>query len=130
MILNNHSLFLNIRSFLSRKLFVHFFKFILDNLIPMEIDTALVERIARIARLRLEKKDKEKYAEELESILKNFEIIKEADVKSLEPAFQPIDIKNVMRSDKATESIPREDILSNTRNKESGYFKGPKTIEW
>ncbi len=96
----------------------------------MEIDTTLVERIARIARLRLEKKDKEKYAEELGSVLKNFEIIKEANVENLEPAFQPIDIKNVMRSDKATESIPREDVLSNTRNKEAGYFKGPKTIEW
>ena len=96
----------------------------------MKVDVNLVERVAKIARLKLEEKEKESYAEELRTILESFDIMNEARVDDLEPAFHPIELKNVMREDEASESVSQETALSNTNNKEKGFFKGPKAIEW
>ncbi len=96
----------------------------------MKVDEKLVGHVARIARLKLEKNEMTNYAKDLEEILKSFEILAEAKVDTLEPAFHPIELKNVVREDKVEESVPQETALSNTRNKEKGFFKGPKSIEW
>ena len=39
------------------------------------------------------------------------------------------DIKDVMRKDELEQCLPQEEALSNTKNKENGFFKGPKVID-
>src|SRR3989344_2439602 len=47
-------------------------------------------------------------------------------IEKIKPSFQPIEVKNVLREDSVQKC--EEDMLSNTKNKEEGFFKGPKVI--
>ena len=58
----------------------------------------------------------------------SFKILEKAPVKSVKPSFQTIEIRNVTRKDVVEESLPREKALVNTKNKEKGFFKGPRVV--
>lgn len=46
---------------------------------------------------------------------------------SVKPSFQPIEMKNVTREDKVEKSLGQREALSNVKkNKERGYFIGPR----
>ena len=95
----------------------------------MQLDEETVRRVAFLARLKLDEEEVEKYRGELESILESFHVLNEAKVDGLEPAFQPIPVKNVFRRDDVGESVPQDLALSNTKNREGGFFKGPKVMD-
>jgi len=59
-----------------------------------------VEHLAKLARLGLSGQEIEKMKKEVSSILDYFEKLKEVDVSNVEPTFQSVPIKNVMREDK------------------------------
>lgn len=60
-----------------------------------------VKHIAKLARLGVTKKEKEKFRKELSSILDYFEKLKKVDMTKIkiEPTSHPLAIKNVMRKD-------------------------------
>jgi len=89
-----------------------------------EID---VERVARIARLMLTEKEKQKFERDLREVIKAFAVIDRVKT-DVEPSFQPLRLENVLREDKVGESLPREEALKNTMHKEKGFFKGPKVV--
>jgi aspartyl-tRNA(Asn)/glutamyl-tRNA(Gln) amidotransferase subunit C len=94
-----------------------------------DIDTKTVERIAGIARLNLTDSETKKFQKDLNNILDAFKILDKAiDSKSVEPSFQPLDVKDVMREDDVEKCLGNEKALENTRHKEKGYFKGPRII--
>ncbi len=95
---------------------------------PKSVTKKDVFKIAEIARLNISDEEAEKYAKDLKSILESFEILNEANVGDLKPAFHPIDIANVVREDIVEESISKEDVFKNTKNEENGFFKGPKVV--
>ncbi|RLI97091.1 MAG: Asp-tRNA(Asn)/Glu-tRNA(Gln) amidotransferase subunit GatB [Candidatus Aenigmatarchaeota archaeon] len=92
------------------------------------IDKETVRKVAQVARLRLSENEVREFSKDMESILEAFEDLKEMDTENVKPTFQPIDTKNVMRDDEIEESLSQEDALDNTKQKENGYFKGPKAI--
>ena len=83
-----------------------------------------IERVARIARLDLTAKEKEKLEKQLNDILSTFSEINEINVDGVEPSFHPIKMENVMREDKKEKF--EWDPFSNTGNKDGKFFKGPK----
>lgn len=85
-----------------------------------------VKRVARIARLNLSEKETEKFSKDLESILGAFKDLDKVPTKGVKPSFQPIETKNVLRKDLVEPSLKQEQALSNTKNKDKGFFKGPK----
>jgi len=85
-----------------------------------------VKRVARIARLKLSEEEIHKFSRDLESILDAFKDLERVPTKGVKPSFQPIETKNVLRKDKVERSLTQEQALSNTKNKEKGFFKGPK----
>lgn len=87
-----------------------------------------IEKVAAIARLELTEEEKESFAKDLESILKAFSTLDKAKVKDTKPTFQPIEVKNVVREDKIEPSLSQEEALSNSPNKDKGFFKGPKVV--
>jgi len=91
---------------------------------------ALIERVAAIARLELTEDEKKKFSLDLEGILKAFTAIDKAEVAKLEPAFHPIELKDVLRDDAVEASWPQEVALQNSpeQNKEKGFFRGPKVV--
>jgi len=92
------------------------------------MDAATVKRVARVARLVLTEKETEKFSVDLVTILKAFGELAKAGTEGVEPAFQPLDARNVMREDEVEAGLSQEEALSNTKNVEEGHFKGPKVV--
>lgn len=92
----------------------------------MEIEEETLKHVAKIARLNLSEDEVKKFKEQLSQVLEAFKKIDEVDVSNLEPSFHPIEIKNVMREDKAEKW--EWDPFENTTHKEGKYFKGPRIV--
>lgn len=95
----------------------------------MEDMKKMVEVVSKVARLKLNDEEVERYSKDLESILDSFKILDEVKVEGVKEVFHPIENINVFREDKVEESFSNEEALSNTDNKKDGYFKGPVAIE-
>ena len=87
-----------------------------------------VEKLMRISKLDLTDAEKKEYANDLKNILEAFSSLDEVNVKGVEPAFQPIEIKDRKRQDLVEKSLSQEDALANTKNKKDGHFIGPKAM--
>ena len=94
----------------------------------MRIDNQIIEKVAQNARLKLTKKEIEELTPQLSEILQAFSKLDELDTENVNPSFQPIELKNVLREDKEKQSLTQEEILSNTKHKKDGFFKCPKVI--
>ena len=94
----------------------------------MRIDNQIIEKVAQNARLKLTKKEIEEITPQLSEILQAFSKLDELDTENVNPSFQPIKLKNVLREDKEKQSLTQEEILSNTKHKKDGFFKCPKVI--
>ena len=93
--------------------------------IPMET----VRRVARIARIDLTEEEVEMFQQDLNDILESFKILDKAKVSGVDPSFQPLPVKDVLREDEIETYLGREKALENTKHKQEGQFKGPKVIE-
>jgi aspartyl-tRNA(Asn)/glutamyl-tRNA(Gln) amidotransferase subunit C len=95
----------------------------------MAISREEVEHIAKLARLKFNKEDLEKMAEELGKILDYVNKLKELDTENVEPTAHIVPVHNVFREDEVKPSMPREKALMNAPFTEQGCFKVPKIIE-
>jgi aspartyl-tRNA(Asn)/glutamyl-tRNA(Gln) amidotransferase subunit C len=90
-----------------------------------------VEHIAKLARIELTEKEKEKFAIELSSILDYIDKLNKVDTSKVKAISQITDLKNIYREDevKDKEKDIRDKILKNTPSKKGDYFKVPKILE-
>lgn len=88
-----------------------------------------VEYVAKLARLKLSEKEKEKFAKQLDQILKYVDKLNELDTKKVKPTSHVLSLKNVFREDKVGKSLKVEKVLENAPEKAKGFFKVPKVIE-
>ncbi len=95
----------------------------------MKISRKDVEHVARLARLRLTEEEKEKFGRQLNQILEYVEKLNELDTENVEPASHVVPLKNVLREDEVSPSLPVEEVLSNAPEKKGRYFKVPRIIE-
>ena len=93
---------------------------------PDKITHETLERVSRVARLKLTENEIEKFTKDLEDMLEAFHDLERVDTRNVRPSFQPIETKNVLRKDRVEPSLTQEQALSNTKNKERGFFKGPR----
>ncbi len=94
----------------------------------MRIPIEEVEHIARLARLRLTKEEKERYSVQLGKIIEYVRQLNELDLARIPPTSHVVPLKNVLREDVVRESLPQEEALRNAPQKEKGYFKVPKVL--
>lgn len=87
-----------------------------------------IEKVAKVANLKLSDEEIEEFTLQLKEVINAFNVLKNADVKNVEPSLQPIEIKDVVRADKIEKSLRQEEALSNTKNKKNGFFIGPEAI--
>ena len=90
-----------------------------------------VEYVAKLARLELKEKEKEKFTKQLDKILKFMDKLNELDTQDVKPLAHILPLKNIWREDKKKKSLTREQLLSNAPevDKEGKFFKVPKVIE-
>ncbi len=85
-----------------------------------------VERIAQLARLELNEKEKPKFQKELSLILDYVVKLKELDVSQVEPTTSGISVANVMRPDSTDNLYSPETtakILDQAPEKKDGFVK-------
>ena len=92
-----------------------------------KISKEVIEHVARIARLSLTPEEKKKFQKDLNDILSAFKDLDRASPKC-KASFQPLEIKDVFRSDEIEQCLTQEKALANTKHKEKGFFKGPKAV--
>lgn len=84
-----------------------------------------VQHIADLARIELTEGEKQKYAEELSSVLGYFEQLKEVRTEAVEPTSQANGLVNVAREDVVEEcdKETRKKLLAAAPMKEGNYIK-------
>jgi len=93
----------------------------------MKIDKELIQKVAKVSRLELTESEIKTFLPQLKEILEFFSEIEKAP-SSKSPSFHPIELKDVTREDIPKPCLKQEEALQNTKHKQDGYFKGPKTI--
>ena len=94
----------------------------------VNINKELIQHVANVARLKLTDKEIEKFLPQLKEVLEAFSKLNEVNTDKVEPSFQPIDMKNVMRDDNIDLCLTQDEALLNAKNRKNGYFKGPKVL--
>ena len=90
-----------------------------------------VEKVAKLARLQLTKKEVEKFKGQLSAVVTFVEELNEVDTKDTEPTNQTTGLVNVSREDEATssESLSQTEALSGTSKFHNGYFVVERLID-
>lgn len=102
-----------------------------------KISKSEVEYIAKLARIHLTEKDKEKYSKELSSILGYVEKLQSVNTDNVEETSQVTGLTNVYRDDKAADiwkvdkdiAKNREKLLANAPARKGEYVKVKQVLE-
>ncbi|MHB9111357.1 MAG: Asp-tRNA(Asn)/Glu-tRNA(Gln) amidotransferase subunit GatC [Thermoleophilia bacterium] len=85
--------------------------------------------VAKLARLKVEAEDLDRYAGQLSSILSHIDKISELDLSGVEPTSHVIGLSNVFREDEPRPSVNRDEALANGPEVEQGAFRVPPILE-
>ena len=88
-----------------------------------------VQKVARLARLKLSDQELQQVAKQLDGILEYVAVLDEADVSNVEPMAHVADVANAFREDEVRPSLPREESLSNATKTDGKYFLVPQILE-
>jgi aspartyl-tRNA(Asn)/glutamyl-tRNA(Gln) amidotransferase subunit C len=95
----------------------------------MEVNDALVEKLAHLARLRFDSGEKEEIKSDLQRMITFVEKLNELDLDGVEPMLHMSDEVNVLRDDVIKGSIDRAAALKNAPSHDDRFFKVPKVIK-
>lgn len=95
----------------------------------MSVDAATVKRIGRLARIRVEENEVEKYQGEINAILGFVEQLGEVNVEGVEPMTSVTPMQLRRREDAVTDGGYPERIVKNAPLTEDNFFMVPKVIE-
>jgi aspartyl-tRNA(Asn)/glutamyl-tRNA(Gln) amidotransferase subunit C len=95
----------------------------------MSVDAATVKRIGRLARIRVEENEVEKYQGEINAILGFVEQLGEVNVEGVEPMTSVTPMQLRRRDDVVTDGGYPEKVVANAPLSEDNFFMVPKVIE-
>ena len=95
----------------------------------MSVDKATLERVAYLARIKINNSEIDKMTEELNNIMKWIEELNEVDISDVEPMTGVSNMTLREREDKVTDGGYQDKIVSNAPEKIDTSFTVPKVIE-
>jgi len=95
----------------------------------MEVNDALVDKLANLARLKFDAAEKEEIKSDLQKMIAFVEKLNELDTTGVEPLLHMTNEVNVLRDDEIKGSITREEALKNAPLHDEQFFKVPKVIK-
>ena len=95
----------------------------------MEVNDALIDKLAHLARLKFDATEKEEIKNDLQRMIAFVEKLNELDLENVEPLLHMTGEINVLRQDEIQGSITRREALSNARVHDDQFFKVPKVIK-
>ena len=97
----------------------------------MNVDDALISRLAKLARLSPSPAEAARLQEDLKNILGMVEKLNELELDAVEPLRYVTGAENVLRPDEAANHIDRSKALENApdADREGGFFRVPRVIK-
>ena len=100
-----------------------------DYLCTMEVNDAMVEKLAHLSRLQFNETEKAEIKNDLQRMIAFVEKLDELDLDGVEPLLHMSDEVNVLRDDEVKGSVSREEALKNAPLHDEQFFKVPKVIK-
>jgi aspartyl-tRNA(Asn)/glutamyl-tRNA(Gln) amidotransferase subunit C len=94
-----------------------------------KIDAEQVIKVAKLARLELTEEEVKEFAGQLSAILEYVEKMNELDTGDVEPLAHCLPVSNVLRVDRAEESLGTEKALANAPQQDGEFFKVPRILD-
>jgi len=94
----------------------------------MSISKDTVEYVAKLARIKIDKKNIDNFTVQIDNILTYIEKLNELKTADTPPTSHVLGLTNVFRKDECIPSLTNEQALSNAPEQEAGHFKVPKII--
>lgn len=95
----------------------------------MNIDKALVDRLAELSKLEFNEEEKTRVISDLQKIMNLIDKLNEVDVEGVEPLKYMNDEEIQWREDEIKGMITKAEALLNAPQKDSDYFKVPKVLK-
>ena len=95
----------------------------------MNVNDALIDKLAHLSRLEFKEGEKHEIRKELEQMIGFIDKLNELDTKGVEPLLHMSDNVNVFRSDNVKGEMQREDVFKNAPLHDDQFFKVPKVIK-
>jgi len=94
----------------------------------MEINDALFEKLANLARLKFDETEKLQIKNDLQNMIGFIEKMNDLDTSNVEPLLHMTANVNMWREDVITGSITNDEAMQNASNKNAPFFIVPKVI--
>lgn len=95
----------------------------------MEVNDAMVEKLAHLSRLQFNEIEKAEIKSDLQRMIAFVEKLNELNLNGVEPLLHMSDEVNVLRDDEVKGSVSREEALKNAPLHDEQFFKVPKVIK-
>jgi aspartyl-tRNA(Asn)/glutamyl-tRNA(Gln) amidotransferase subunit C len=95
----------------------------------MEVNDALVDKLAHLARLQFNDAEKAAIRNDLQRMIGFVEKLNELNLEGVRPLLHMSEEVNVLREDIVSGSVPREEALKNAPLHDKQFFKVPKVIK-
>jgi aspartyl-tRNA(Asn)/glutamyl-tRNA(Gln) amidotransferase subunit C len=95
----------------------------------MEVNDAMVEKLAHLARLKFNEEEKQEIKSDLQRMISFVEKLNELNLDGVEPLLHLSDEVNVLREDEIKGSVSREEALKNAPLHDEEFIKVPKVIK-
>ena len=95
----------------------------------MEVNDAMIDKLAHLARLKFNEAEKLEIKTDLQRMIVFVEKLNELDLEGVEPLLHMSDEVNVLREDEVKGSVSRSEALKNAPSHDEQFFKVPKVIK-
>lgn len=95
----------------------------------MEVNVALVEKLAKLSRLHFSDEEKKEIGQDLEKMIEFVNKLNELDLTGVPPTLHMGREINNLRSDVVKGSVTTEEALSNAPGRKENFFTVPKVIK-
>ncbi len=95
----------------------------------MQVNDALIEKLAHLSRLEFNAEEKEEIKGDLEKMIGFFDKLNELDTTGVEPLLHVSENVNILRKDEVKGEIGKEDVFKNAPLHDDEFFKVPKVIK-
>ena len=94
----------------------------------MKIDAELVDKVAALANLEFDEREKEEFAEQFAGIVSFVEQLSEVDTSGIDADDVHGRLDNVLSADESEKRLDREQALANAPERDGEFFLVPKVI--
>lgn len=92
------------------------------------ITTEEVAHVAQLARLKLTDEELERFTGQLAAVLEHARDVEALDTEGVPPTAHPLPLRNVLREDRARDSLDRAEVLAAAPSVEADRFRVPRIL--